>query len=438
MTINIGDTVTFSTNRDVSFWPASDPHPSHSIYSEFDSKEPISPKNTWSFTFEKSGIWHFHDHTNPYFNGTINVLDKNGVVQYKCDTNNKEKCWDDYLSLAVNTGGPKGGLDALSYLMKNDPSFVDQGCHAYAHRVGEKSLEYYLSSKKDISQWDFPIESTYCGYGFLHGVFEHYFRIKPSFVSEICSELDKKFSSEIPRIRLNCFHGAGHGFIQDPPEESLWGNVQGIISPALEKCSKVSPGNNNDEITECNEGVFNIIAGWMMSGSYSISKFDENDPFELCRNQTSWPYQKACYYELSLKVNFFGHDNIPELAKRYANKIADNEIAGMVLHSIVASVVQDTVDKNDFTDYLLQCRELQERLHKDCLAAIVGGLMAHGVPQQEYVKPLKLCSSEKMNMTEKEYCFSQLGAVIKKTYDKGKVSEICLLYPDSYKKYCQL
>ena len=40
ITIQKGEVVRFVTERDKEFWPASNLHPTHEIYSEFDSKEP--------------------------------------------------------------------------------------------------------------------------------------------------------------------------------------------------------------------------------------------------------------------------------------------------------------------------------------------------------------------------------------------------------------
>ncbi len=76
ITIDKGDTVTFSTTRNVYFWPASDLHPTHKIYPEFDPKEPIDADKTWSFKFDKVGAWKYHDHLAPLYRGTITVLNK--------------------------------------------------------------------------------------------------------------------------------------------------------------------------------------------------------------------------------------------------------------------------------------------------------------------------------------------------------------------------
>jgi plastocyanin len=75
VTIKKGETVAFVTNTKNLFWPASNLHPSHLIYPEFDPQEPVQPDEAWSFTFEKTGEWKFHDHLAPYFTGTITVAE---------------------------------------------------------------------------------------------------------------------------------------------------------------------------------------------------------------------------------------------------------------------------------------------------------------------------------------------------------------------------
>lgn len=71
--ISAGTEVVFTTTRETPFWPASNLHPSHAIYSEFDPRQPIAPHESWSFVFGKKGTWGFHDHIRSYFTGIIYV-----------------------------------------------------------------------------------------------------------------------------------------------------------------------------------------------------------------------------------------------------------------------------------------------------------------------------------------------------------------------------
>ena len=77
LTIKQGDTVTFVTSRNKPFWPASNIHPAHTDYLGFDPRRPIAPDATWSFTFEKTGRWEYHDHLAPiFYKGVIIVREK--------------------------------------------------------------------------------------------------------------------------------------------------------------------------------------------------------------------------------------------------------------------------------------------------------------------------------------------------------------------------
>ena len=73
VTIKQGETVSFVNDTDGFHWPASNVHPTHSIYSEFDPREPIGPGETWSFTFNQAGSWKYHDHLRANLVGTITV-----------------------------------------------------------------------------------------------------------------------------------------------------------------------------------------------------------------------------------------------------------------------------------------------------------------------------------------------------------------------------
>ncbi len=72
-TVSRGPAVVFTTTRGNQFWPASNEHPSHDLYSEFDPKHPIDADASWSFVFDRSGEWGFHDHIRSYFTGRVYV-----------------------------------------------------------------------------------------------------------------------------------------------------------------------------------------------------------------------------------------------------------------------------------------------------------------------------------------------------------------------------
>lgn len=75
-TIVRGTAVTFSTTRGRPHWPASNIHPNHEIYPEFDPKRSLLPEESWVFMFDRAGTFGFHDHLRAYFNGVIHVVEE--------------------------------------------------------------------------------------------------------------------------------------------------------------------------------------------------------------------------------------------------------------------------------------------------------------------------------------------------------------------------
>ena len=87
LSINRGDIVTFTNKIPTKTWPASDVHPTHTIYPDsdidkcgteeevtiFDACKGLEEGESYSFTFDEPGTWRYHDHLKPGRTGTIIV-----------------------------------------------------------------------------------------------------------------------------------------------------------------------------------------------------------------------------------------------------------------------------------------------------------------------------------------------------------------------------
>lgn len=81
LTIKKGETIIFKNISSKSMWPASAFHPSHNEYpttggclgSTFDACKGVQPAASWSFKFDISGTWKYHDHLSPKKFGVIVV-----------------------------------------------------------------------------------------------------------------------------------------------------------------------------------------------------------------------------------------------------------------------------------------------------------------------------------------------------------------------------
>lgn len=73
ISIQEGATVIFVNESSSPMWPASDPHPLHTDYSDFDPMGPVAAGDSYEYTFREAGEYGFHDHINPSASGVIVV-----------------------------------------------------------------------------------------------------------------------------------------------------------------------------------------------------------------------------------------------------------------------------------------------------------------------------------------------------------------------------
>ena len=73
ITIKVGDTVVFKNESSRGMRVASNPHPVHTDYPGFDSKNSVGNGESYSFAFDKAGSWGYHNHLNPGDGGTVVV-----------------------------------------------------------------------------------------------------------------------------------------------------------------------------------------------------------------------------------------------------------------------------------------------------------------------------------------------------------------------------
>lgn len=302
----------------------------------------------------------------------------------------KYNCWEELLDLTLKEKGIEDAFSVIDNLYKNDPLFVE-ACHGYTHKLGEATYRLIIKGK----DFDFPPQTASCGFGFFHGWLEHLFRdeLDTKRAKVLCEHLDKSLSKELPRIRLNCYHTIGHGFITEPLDPKKWGNPYETIKPALKVCESITM--NNHEITECIQGAFNVLADWMWRQDYGLGPIRPDNPFEFCEKQTRYEHELACYYEFAMHLNrIFDHDlaRISKLVER----ISDDAIAQTVIDVVGAGLVIKMNVEGNYAKYIKACHSLQERLRKRCIIGMGGGFMAHAEPEKEYVGAIKFCESSEL------------------------------------------
>lgn len=73
LTVKIGSTVTFVNNSNKKMWVASNPHPIHTDFPDFDAKKGYHPGESYSFTFSESGTYKYHNHLSSFSSGVVVV-----------------------------------------------------------------------------------------------------------------------------------------------------------------------------------------------------------------------------------------------------------------------------------------------------------------------------------------------------------------------------
>jgi len=73
ITVPVGTMVEFINQSDEEMWVASNVHPSHEILSTFDQFKGAGKGQSYMYTFDKKGVWPYHDHINAAWEGVITV-----------------------------------------------------------------------------------------------------------------------------------------------------------------------------------------------------------------------------------------------------------------------------------------------------------------------------------------------------------------------------
>ncbi len=269
LTIKQGDLVTFTTTLGAPFWPASDPHPLHTLYPEFDPKKPIAVNQSWKFKFNKIGNWEYHDHLFPSFGGKIIVL-SNKDIQIRNQVLTRET-----ITKMVDKEGPEKVYSDLEKIYDSNSTFA----HSTFHLFGE-----ILYTKFKLSGIDYC--DNFAGFGCYHGLFIKAVSDKGL---DVAIDLDQKCVEKFGIQGLGCPHGIGHGLVE------YFGI--GKIKEALSICAKLSW---QGPLFGCAGGVFmenNFPTVFDKDGVGKVTVREAHgNLFEPCLSLDS-KFKQACYFE---------------------------------------------------------------------------------------------------------------------------------------------
>lgn len=428
VTLDTSSLVMF-VNQDTSpHWPASNPHPHHNIYPEFDPTAAIAPGQWWLFQPQQAGTWHYHDHLNPHRKGTIIAISevalatptaapspqipvpqkqpfftrlahtftpfwqsvgtrfwrlmptkKSTMLPAAAFRQLPEKQqYDELEKIAKTIGVAKTWQYVKDAFAATDTPGGGQA-HNTAHFLG--SLIYTQEGLTGLSICD-PTFAFGCYHGFTEGAFEKNLDLLIP-VTKACEKLGPVSSGPWS----SCVHGIGHGIA------SYYNSTD--LSLALTTCDKLQQG-----ATFCHDGVF-----MEFSISAPASFYKSDNPLYPC-NTLSAEYQTAC-----------GRNIITAAGKRF--NLPPLEIAKVCLRAkapFTTSCIDTfgfmaaSADQKDGIKITTRCQDLEDSAAiGQCAAAAAGELIFQNYPDWQTQAP-RVCQA--LPSGDKSACFTRLNQTI--------------------------
>lgn len=289
-----GGTVTFINRDKVDRWPASNIHPTHGIYPEFDPKRPIKPGESWSFKFEKAGQWRYHDHLLPHVRGVVGVEDSLfarlfgwfkdkviTVITFIKFIKREEP-------IQIESSSQFGSLENIirSQGFENAWKYVSN--HDEAHYFGARLYE-----KMNFSGISFcsPSFAFGCYHGFTDAALSK--SLDPlKELSRACESLGQVGGGPW----ASCIHGIGHGV-------ATYFDTLRLID-ALSACDRLEQG-----FVYCHDGVFMEFATNAPQKFYKLT-----DPLYPC-NAIEEKYKEGCARNQPTVLEAYLNMNLTQIAK---------------------------------------------------------------------------------------------------------------------------
>ncbi len=435
--INKGAVVSFKNETKRQIWPASDSHPSHDIYPEFDPKKPINPGESWDFIFDQEGRWIYHDHAESGHKGVVIVGSEYSIGTQnlrkrtldECEKINSRVCWSDLLEYTLYVEGIEKAINLYVEVFNSNKVFAE-GCHSYTHLLGDAAYKKFSAGE------DFPVTDLVasCSYGFFHGFIEAMMREEGDLkrARDMCDYIDSKLRDKTYTLGA-CIHGIGHGVTDEAPIYA-YGDEWKIISPGLKLCESIARSEREDK--GCATGVFNSLAIMYGKKEYKLT-LDKSDPFNICREQEKPWYKAACFDNFKALIMSIQGNNFLKAAE-YVEGIDEDIFAKGAIDNLATYYVYFLLKTPDYKKPISECYTLQKRLHADCISGLGAGFMTAGTPGEEYRRALALCSDSSINFTDKDACHNRVVRLIRLRYSKEKYLEICKSVPSDFKKYCEI
>ncbi len=336
ITITKGTAVTWINNGNALHWPASDIHPTHTVYPGSTIEKCLTPEKgtvldacrglkhdeKFSFTFNEIGKWGMHDHLYPGYTMSVEVTESNdnlmtlftkiidflkklfqsNASQYPSSESFRGLTYIEQQEKIRELGkaNPKGAWEYLKKVFLVGGQ-IRENPHEFAHIIGNEI--YNQNGFGGIAACDDEF-----AFGCYHGVTEKMLLdLGIAAVPKLERSCLKIFPNQ-PQRAASCIHGSGHGLLS-------WEGLN--ITKALGDCDILSAQYR----TYCYDGVF-------MEYSFSAPKnaLNPDKPWQFCASFGE-QYQPLCakYHSQLFGSKFgWGFPSIAQSCSQAPNTILKN------------------------------------------------------------------------------------------------------------------
>ncbi len=421
VSIRVGESITFRTDREKDFWPASNLHPSHLVYPEFDAKGPVNASDAYTFRFTSSGSWRYHDHLSPQFTGTVivhtswweqlraplqSVFTLVGLRKdtHDCDvvsTDIRAACWEREIRQRVKS---QGIAAAFSYIeaRRGNADFA-QVCHDLAHVIGR---EVFLSRKW---QGALPGKVDYrmCDYGFFHGYMELMIGTGDNLsrARALCDGITDELNQG--QLIASCYHGIGHGAViahELPGTSDPWK----LVPQGITVCESASADSIKRE--NCASGVIDGLASLITGGQYPLTEEVKRHPFAICTTLHAH-YHTACRMSFVGLTLYLAQGQIPAALELIERDLHTSALP--LVHNVVSMIVRER-NLRDLRPVLAECDTVPDTLRHTCVRGALEGYFLARI--SETTKPAEIMPDCAVlpKGTERTVCYTE---IVRQMYD---------------------
>jgi len=277
--------------------------------------------------------------------------------------------------LIATEDNPSAAIDALEKTSLEN-NIVRALCHDILHGIGRASYEKYGSIKNTIKY-----TSDYCNSGYIHGVFESYFKSTADPFLNI-QEACNTYAPTQRRFDIwQCNHGIGHGLMYF---------TDGDVDSSLELCSSAT---TEGGIIDCQNGVYmELFNSEYLSNEKDI--LSAENPFEICANKNV--STGLCY--------------------------------------MYAPTYLSQTKHMSYADIFKECATIILKYKSDCVGGVASEAMKRNMENPKNV--FALCSSL-VSTQDQTHCVNSLVRMyLNQEGSTARGAELCSIAPEKFKRLC--